>query len=182
MGKESSRGSWFINSIPFFARGLKLSKSSYPNLHLSHWPQKTTLNHYFYLSLIPNRGAGASFSFKKDFIQMTMVYLSTYVTLITFYRIFELETTFLKLATCQQSWPQCHQKNRKATSLRKENLFPAAHTAVLRKPLLLWDFNLRGNNFSLASVWGKSKTDVIQSPIQGILVLAKRDTQVFCAF
>lgn len=69
---------------------------------------------------------------------MTMVYLSTYVTLITFYKIFELETAFLKLTTCQQSWPQCHQKNRKATSLRKENLvFSAAHTVVLRKPLLL---------------------------------------------
>ena len=64
---------------------------------------------------------------KRDYLLAMMVSLSTYVTLITFYRISMLETIFLKPTACQWSWSNVVRTE--AASLAKEDLtFPSAHT------------------------------------------------------
>lgn len=67
----------------------------------------------FLLPIHPKLWSRESFSFtlKKAFLLIMMVSVSTFVILVTFYRLLMLETAFLKPTVCQCSWSQCHQKN-----------------------------------------------------------------------
>lgn len=92
---------------------------------------------------------------KRDYL-LAMMVSSTYVTLITFYRISMLETIFLKPTACQWSWSNV--ARREAASQAKEDLDISfcSHLA-LRKPLLPPNVSVYGDTLSLGFQEGKEQ-------------------------